>query len=63
MRRVVDAELVYLDAADAGTSVDVIAIMCHFDDDELALINVDARQGQLGQDIASFVKGREIVSC
>ena len=61
MPLIVDTEIVFLTAQDAGTITDVNAILVTLDDGrEFSLVNIDARSPQLAELIADFLLDQEV---
>ena len=61
MPLIVDTEIVFLTAQDAGTIADVNAILVTLNDGrELSLVNIDARSPKLAELIANFLLDQEV---
>lgn len=59
--KIVDTEVIFMTADEAGTNADVNVVLCTMDDQsERALVNVDAAYPDLAHDIAVYLKGRVI---
>jgi len=56
--KIVDTEVIFMTADEAGTNADVNVVLCTMDDQsERALVNVDAAYPDLARDVAAYLKG------